>query len=157
MFITPVRVPTLKTVDDFRLALEQLELELPCDDQSLTAQASSPLAGSLSVGSLRIGNRWCIHPMEGWDGTPEASPANTRCVAGRTLACPVPNCCGVVRPLPSARTVARIPASSVIGPRTSRVFARSTKQRSRLISRSLAPARRMIGDRTAADALGKIL
>lgn len=75
MFITPVRVPTLKTVNDFRLALEQLGLELPCDDQSLTAQAGSPLAGALSVGSLRIGNRWCIHPMEGWDGTPGGQPS----------------------------------------------------------------------------------
>src|SRR5205814_6538894 len=29
----------------------------------------SPLAQPIRAGKLTVGNRWCTHPMEGWDGT----------------------------------------------------------------------------------------
>ncbi len=65
------RVATLKTVADFRAHVDALGLELPCEDQ-IVAGNSSPLAqpiDGVTINGKRIGNRWAIHPMEGWDGT----------------------------------------------------------------------------------------
>lgn len=66
-----VRIPSLKTVDDFRNHIAALGVELPCEDQ-IVAGAASPLAQSISgvtINGKQIGNRWAIHPMEGWDAT----------------------------------------------------------------------------------------
>ena len=66
-----VRVPSLKTVADFRNHVASLGVELPCEDSIATGSAS-PLAqpvGSVTINGKRIGNRWAIQPMEGWDGT----------------------------------------------------------------------------------------
>ena len=65
-----VRIPTLKTVADFKKHLSSLNLHIPCDDAVVTG-AASPLAQSLplEINGKRIGNRIAIHPMEGWDGT----------------------------------------------------------------------------------------
>ena len=71
----PLRVPALNSVDEFRSALVALALDLPVDDRSLSAAEGSPLAAPLTVNNLRIGNRWCIHPMEGWDGTAGGRPS----------------------------------------------------------------------------------
>ena len=49
-------------------------LDLPCDDRVLGAAEGSPLAQPLDVGGFVVGNRWCIHPMEGWDGTTDGEP-----------------------------------------------------------------------------------
>ena len=71
----PLRIPALNSVDEFRSALAALGLDLPVDDRPLSALEGSPLADPLTVGHLRIGNRWCIHPMEGWDGTTDGRPS----------------------------------------------------------------------------------
>jgi 2,4-dienoyl-CoA reductase-like NADH-dependent reductase (Old Yellow Enzyme family) len=66
-----VRVPTLKTVDDFRRHLASLGVALPCDD-TIHSGADSELArpvARLAVNGKVIGNRWAVQPMEGWDGT----------------------------------------------------------------------------------------
>lgn len=65
------RIPTLKTVGEFRRHLEALGIELPCDDAIVTG-SSSPLAQpveAVRINGKRIGNRYAIQPMEGWDGT----------------------------------------------------------------------------------------
>jgi len=65
------RIPTLKTVADFRNHIASLGIELPCEDAILTGTAS-PLAqpvSSLRVNGKAMGNRYAIQPMEGWDGT----------------------------------------------------------------------------------------
>jgi NADPH2 dehydrogenase len=65
------RIPSLKTVEDFRKHCAALGIELPCED-AIEAGAGSPLAQpvpNLTVNGKRIGNRIAIHPMEGWDGT----------------------------------------------------------------------------------------
>src|SRR6266550_7027210 len=65
------RVPSLKTVADFRKHVASLGIELPCEDQIATGSAS-PLVqpvGPTAINGKRIGNRWAIQPMEGWDGT----------------------------------------------------------------------------------------
>jgi len=66
-----IRIPTLKTVADFRAHVASLGVELPCED-TIVAGNTSPLAqaiGKVTINGKRIGNRWAIHPMEGWDGT----------------------------------------------------------------------------------------
>jgi 2,4-dienoyl-CoA reductase-like NADH-dependent reductase (Old Yellow Enzyme family) len=66
------RLPSLKTVADFRAHVAGLGLNLPCEDAIATGPASpltQPVAG-LTVNGKVIGNRWAIHPMEGWDATP---------------------------------------------------------------------------------------
>lgn len=70
------RIGGLKTVDSFKNHLSTLGLELPCDDTRLSAEQQSPLAESLTAGPIRLENRWCIHPMEGWDGTSDGKPSD---------------------------------------------------------------------------------
>ena len=62
------RISTFKTVDEFRAYLAELGVTMPCDD-AIQAAPESPMAASINAGGLTIGNRWCIHPMEGWDAT----------------------------------------------------------------------------------------
>ncbi|MEW4451852.1 NADH:flavin oxidoreductase [Bremerella sp. JC817] len=70
-----VKVAQLKTVETFRDRLSELGLSLPCDDEILTREAGSPMAESLEAGGFTMGNRWCIHPMEGWDANRDGSPS----------------------------------------------------------------------------------
>ncbi|MGZ4971521.1 MAG: oxidoreductase [Limisphaerales bacterium] len=66
-----VRIPTLKTVENFKKLLHQLQVQMPCDE-TIAPRTESPLAQpvtNVTVNSKRIGNRICVHPMEGWDGT----------------------------------------------------------------------------------------
>ena len=78
------KIAQLKDVAAFRQRLRDLDLDLPTDDQVLPA-ATSPLAESWSCGGRVIGNRWCIHPMEGWDANPDGSPSPPHLAALATL------------------------------------------------------------------------
>lgn len=69
------RVSSFKTADRFREHLSFLECQLPCDDHILTAP-ESPLSQPLMYRGRSIGNRWAIHPMEGWDGTADGFPSD---------------------------------------------------------------------------------
>jgi 2,4-dienoyl-CoA reductase-like NADH-dependent reductase (Old Yellow Enzyme family) len=69
------KVAQLRDVAALRSRLAELGCELPVDDQILTAEAGSPLAQSLSIAGRTLGNRWCIHPMEGWDAHPDGTPS----------------------------------------------------------------------------------
>lgn len=69
------KVAQLKEVESFRSHVASLGVELPCDDRPLSAAEGSPLAEPLQVGDVRVGNRWCIHPMEGWDANRDGSPS----------------------------------------------------------------------------------
>jgi NADPH2 dehydrogenase len=65
------RIPTLRTVADFRKYVASLGLNLPCDD-AIIAGGESPLARPIegfSINGKRIGNRYAVQPMEGWDCT----------------------------------------------------------------------------------------
>jgi len=70
------KVAQLKSVNQLRERLAELEVALPIDDEVLTAAAGSPLAEPISIGDFRVGNRWCIHPMEGWDANRDGSPTD---------------------------------------------------------------------------------
>src|SRR5580692_7992863 len=66
-----VRVPSLKTAGNFRNHLASLGVSLPCDDRIETG-AASPLSRPVEgvvINGRRLGNRFAVHPMEGWDGT----------------------------------------------------------------------------------------
>jgi 2,4-dienoyl-CoA reductase-like NADH-dependent reductase (Old Yellow Enzyme family) len=69
------KIAQLKSVAALRARLAELGLELPVDESILTAEQGSPLAQQLQIGPLRVGNRWCIHPMEGWDANRDGSPS----------------------------------------------------------------------------------
>jgi NADPH2 dehydrogenase len=70
------KIAQLKTTDRFRQRLSELGIEIPCDDSILTAAQNSPLAQEFTFGKLTVGNRWCIHPMEGWDANIDGSPSD---------------------------------------------------------------------------------
>jgi 2,4-dienoyl-CoA reductase-like NADH-dependent reductase (Old Yellow Enzyme family) len=69
------RVAQLRNVAALGARLAELRQSLPIDDDVLSAEAGSPLAAPIAVGNFTVGNRWCIHPMEGWDANPDGSPS----------------------------------------------------------------------------------
>ena len=69
------RIGGHKTADALREHAAALGLRLPCDDAVLPAADGSPMAGPIDVAGRTVGNRWCVHPMEGWDGTPDGRPS----------------------------------------------------------------------------------
>ncbi|MFO0790911.1 MAG: NADH:flavin oxidoreductase [Pirellulales bacterium] len=69
------KIAQLKTVDAFRARLAELGLSLPVDDAILSAAEGSPLAQPFTIAGIEVGNRWCIHPMEGWDANRDGSPS----------------------------------------------------------------------------------
>src|SRR6267142_1656887 len=68
-----LRIGSVKNVAQFVEHLRALQLRIPCDSAVLPA-AESPLFSMVSRGSIKIGNRFAINPMEGWDGTADGSP-----------------------------------------------------------------------------------
>ena len=63
----------LHGVEAFQRHLREHQIAIPCDAEIL-AGSDSPLARPLSLYGVTIGNRFAIHPMEGWDGTADGSP-----------------------------------------------------------------------------------
>ncbi len=63
----------MRSVADFKHHVESLGLSIPCDDE---VDARGPLAHAIEFDGKRIGNRFCIHPMEGWDGTTDGRPTD---------------------------------------------------------------------------------
>ena len=69
------RISTFKTIDQFRQRLKELNLDLPVDDEIISGD-SGPLFQSLISRAGHVGNRFCILPMEGWDGTTDGKPTD---------------------------------------------------------------------------------
>ncbi|WP_164102677.1 oxidoreductase [Candidatus Laterigemmans baculatus] len=69
------KIAQLRTPQELRDRLAELGVTLPVDEEVLSAEAGSPLAAPASVGERVIGNRWCIHPMEGWDANRDGTPS----------------------------------------------------------------------------------
>lgn len=68
------RISTFKTAEQFQARLDELQLDLPFD-AAVGSGADSVLAQPLASVCGPIGNRWCILPMEGWDGTTDGRPS----------------------------------------------------------------------------------
>ena len=62
------RIPSLKTAGAFGELIRSLNVDLQFEPQ-LSTGAASALTQPLAFNGRTIGNRWAIHPMEGWDGT----------------------------------------------------------------------------------------
>ncbi len=69
------KVAQLRTVAQFTERLSVLGVNIPCDQQLLSSDEGSPMSQPMDVDGLRVGNRWCIHPMEGWDARRDGSPS----------------------------------------------------------------------------------
>src|SRR5712672_3723654 len=68
-----LRIGGVKNVAQFAEHRRALQLRIPCDSGILLG-AESPLFSAVSRGSIKIGNRFAINPMEGWDGTADGAP-----------------------------------------------------------------------------------
>ncbi|MDB4458893.1 NADH:flavin oxidoreductase [bacterium] len=69
------RVAGFKTHAEFTHHLSELKLDLPCEE-NLESGGDSLLAQPLKVHDFKIGNRFSILPMEGWDGTADGKPTD---------------------------------------------------------------------------------
>ena len=67
------RIASFKSVDRFLEHLQSLGLDLPVD-KVIEPAPISPLAQPATWHERVIGNRFCILPMEGWDGTADGGP-----------------------------------------------------------------------------------
>ena len=68
-----VKLTRLKRREQLDARLAELGISLPIDD---AVDADGPLADAIEVAGRRIGNRFCVLPMEGWDATPEGRPSD---------------------------------------------------------------------------------
>lgn len=75
------KVAQYRSAADLQQRLSELSLGLAIDTEIVSAEQGSPLAKPLTCQLTRsrevtIGNRWCIHPMEGWDANRDGSPTS---------------------------------------------------------------------------------
>jgi NADPH2 dehydrogenase len=69
------RIASFKTPAALRAYLARIGVDLPCDDQVASGPAS-PLAQPYRLpNGFVVGNRFCVLPMEGWDGTTDGHPS----------------------------------------------------------------------------------
>ena len=67
------RVATLRSVAELREHLDRLGVAIPLSPGAV--RRDGPLAGpAVLPGGARVGNRFCVQPMEGWDGTLDGFP-----------------------------------------------------------------------------------
>ncbi len=69
------RLAALRTADQFRAYLAELGLDLPFDAELVNGPADPLAAPYRLADGFTLGNRWCIQPMEGWDGTADGLPS----------------------------------------------------------------------------------
>jgi len=72
--VTYPRIASLRTAESFRAHLDRAGIRLGFDAE-LSPPSASPLAQPIETDGVRVGNRFCILPMEGWDGTAEGAPS----------------------------------------------------------------------------------
>ncbi len=70
-----VKVKSLQTPENFKKNLHDLGIHMPFDEV-LESGPSSVMAQPLQIGSLKVGNRFAIHPKEGWDGHTDGAPSD---------------------------------------------------------------------------------
>lgn len=75
MAVSYPRIASLKTADAFAQRLHDLQLPLPFD-RAMQSGPDAPLARPITTARQTIGNRFCILPMEGWDGTLDGRPSD---------------------------------------------------------------------------------
>ena len=68
------KIASIKSAEAFREHIRSLGIDLEIDDR-VEVGSESPFAQSLKYGDKTIGNRFCILPMEGWDGDQLGRPS----------------------------------------------------------------------------------
>lgn len=69
------KISSIKSTQEFKNYLEELEINIPVDHEIIPGD-QNPLAQSVQLKDGRVvGNRFCVHPMEGWDGTLDGRPS----------------------------------------------------------------------------------
>src|SRR6266446_8491885 len=68
-----LHIGSVRNAAAFKRHLEEHNIAIPFDEV-LVSGSKSPLAQPLSLNTIKIGNRFAIHPMEGWDGTADGRP-----------------------------------------------------------------------------------
>ncbi len=68
------RLARLRTADDFRQYIAGLGIHLPFDEELIPAPHGALAQPYVLSNGRKIGNRFCILPMEGWDGTVDGLP-----------------------------------------------------------------------------------
>jgi 2,4-dienoyl-CoA reductase-like NADH-dependent reductase (Old Yellow Enzyme family) len=76
MTIDIKRLTGIKTAAALRERMTELGIGFPVDD-SITTGEESAVAKPIQIGNFRLGNRYAIHPMEGWDATTDGMPTET--------------------------------------------------------------------------------
>ena len=69
--VRAVKLTRLGTREKLDARLRELGVEIPIDQE---VTADGPLSGSFEVAGRRVGNRFAILPMEGWDATADGRP-----------------------------------------------------------------------------------
>jgi NADPH2 dehydrogenase len=69
------KIAQMREPGALRARLAELGLALPMDDAVLSAEDGTPMAEPITIAGRTVGNRWCIHPMEGWDANRDGSPS----------------------------------------------------------------------------------
>ena len=69
------KVAQLRNAAQFRDYLETLGVDLDFDEV-VESGPESPLAQPIDTDWVQIGNRFCVLPMEGWDGTTDGRPTD---------------------------------------------------------------------------------
>lgn len=67
------RVAQLRTAAKFREHLHEIGADISFDEE-VAAGADAPLAQPFTVHGKTLGNRFCVLPMEGWDGSADGQP-----------------------------------------------------------------------------------
>jgi 2,4-dienoyl-CoA reductase-like NADH-dependent reductase (Old Yellow Enzyme family) len=71
----PIKLSRLRTPEQLAARLRELDVALPFE-AALESGPSAPLAAGLTVAGHRVGNRFAVLPMEGWDGTADGRPTD---------------------------------------------------------------------------------
>jgi NADPH2 dehydrogenase len=69
------RIAQLRTADDLRSYLEQINVQIPFDE-TLIHGSQAPLAQPQSYNGITLKNRFAVLPMEGWDGETDGHPTD---------------------------------------------------------------------------------
>jgi 2,4-dienoyl-CoA reductase-like NADH-dependent reductase (Old Yellow Enzyme family) len=69
-----LHIGSVRDAEGFECHLRANQITIPCD-RELVSGSASWLARPLDVGGITIGNRFAIHPMEGWDGALDGTPS----------------------------------------------------------------------------------
>ncbi len=73
--MTYPRISSFKTAGELSTCLAEAGIDLKLDDR-LQVGSDAPLAQPYRLANgFTIGNRFCVLPMEGWDGTADGHPS----------------------------------------------------------------------------------